>query len=99
MKYTRIFSQSLHEPFKTLSFCHLIQFTAVALTAKAFGWASMVPLSHLSCVLCEQVKFRPKKKVKMKVSYSVVSVETVYVCGGGASIKHNMNLISAISLI
>ena len=41
----------------------------------------MVPLSHLSFVLCEQVKFRPKKKVK--VSYSVVAVGTVCVRVGG----------------
>ena len=46
----------------------------------------MVPLSHLSFVQCKQVKFRPKKKVKMKVSQSVVAVRTVCVrvsMGGG----------------
>ena len=46
----------------------------------------MVPLSHLSFVLCEQVKYRPKKKVKIKASHSVVAVETVcvwWVAGGG----------------
>ena len=67
----------------------------------------MVPLSHLSFVLCEQVKFRPKKKVKMKASHSVVAVGTVCVCvvgGGGGGrvsgdVKHSINLISAISLI
>ena len=58
----------------------------------------MVPLSHLSFVQCEQVKFRPKKKVKMKVSHTVVAVRTVCVWGGGG-VKHNMNLISAVSLI
>ena len=62
----------------------------------------MVPLSHLSFVLCEQVKYRPKKKVKIKASHSVVAVGTVCVwVGGGGSggVKHKMNLISAISLI
>ena len=37
----------------------------------------MSSVSHLSFVQCEQVKFRPKKKVKIKVSYSVVAVGTV----------------------
>ena len=59
----------------------------------------MVPLSNLSFVLCEQVKFRPKKKVKMKVSCSVVAVGTVCVraWGVGGGVEHNMNLIFAIS--
>ena len=45
----------------------------------------MDPLSHLSFVLCEQVKkFRPKKKVKIKASHSVVALGTVCsVCVGG----------------
>ena len=34
----------------------------------------MIPLSHYSFVQCEQVKFRPKKKFKIKVFYSVVAV-------------------------
>ena len=34
----------------------------------------MIPMSHLSFVQCEQIKFRPKKNVKMKVSHSVVAV-------------------------
>ena len=37
----------------------------------------MIPLSHLSFVQCEQVKFRPKKNVKIKVSHSVVAVGSV----------------------
>ena len=65
----------------------VVQFTAVALTARTFESISMVPLSHLSFVLCEQVKFRPKKKVKIKASHSVVAGGTVRVCvcvwGGG----------------
>ena len=32
----------------------------------------MIPLSHLSYVQCRQEKFRPKKKVKIKVFHSVV---------------------------
>ena len=45
----------------------------------------MIPLSHLSFVQCEQIKFRPKKKVKIKVSHGVVAVGTVCVWreGGG----------------
>ena len=45
----------------------------------------MIPLSHLSFVQCEQVKF-DKKTVKIKVSHSVVAVGTECVCvcvGGG----------------
>ena len=30
----------------------------------------MIPLSHLSFVQCRQEKFRPKKKVKIKVFHS-----------------------------
>ena len=36
----------------------------------------MIPMSHLSFVQCEQIKFRPKKNVK-KVSHSVVAVGIV----------------------
>ena len=49
----------------------------------------MIPMFHLSLVHCEQVKFRPKKNVNIKVSHSVVAVETVVegrereVVGGG----------------
>ena len=53
------------------------------LDAKTFGWASMIPLSHMSFVQCEQVKFRPKTKVKIKISHSVVAVGTVFFGGGG----------------
>ena len=42
--------------------------------AKTFGWSFTVLLSHLSFVQCEQVKFRHKKKLKIKVSHSVVAV-------------------------
>ena len=42
----------------------------------------MIPMSHLSFVQCEQIKFRPKKNVKMKVSHSVVAVGIV--AGGGS---------------
>ena len=51
--------------------------------AKAFGWASMIPLSHLSFAQDGQVKCRPKKKVIIKVSHSVVAEGIVCVCGGG----------------
>ena len=43
----------------------------------------MIPMSHLSFVQCEQIKFRPKKNIKMKVSHSVVAVGIVAVCVGG----------------
>ena len=43
----------------------------------------MIPMFHLSFVQCEQIKFRPEKNVKMKVSHSVVAVGIV-VGGGGA---------------
>ena len=38
----------------------------------------MVPLSHLSFVLCEQVKFRPKNKVKIKASISEVALLSLF---------------------
>ena len=41
----------------------------------------MIPMSNLSFVQCEQIKFRPKKNVKMKLSHSVVTVGIV--AGGG----------------
>ena len=43
----------------------------------------MIPMSYLSFVQCEQIKFRPKKNVKMKESHSVVAVGIVAVGGGG----------------
>ena len=49
--------------------------------AKTFGWASMISLSHLSFVQCEQVKFRPKKRVKIEVDHSAVAIGTVGVRG------------------
>ena len=65
---------------------------------------SIIPLSHLLLVHCEQVKFRPKKNVYIKVSHSNVAVGTVVkgrereVMGGGGgagrakAVKHDMNL-------
>ena len=43
----------------------------------------MIPLSHLSFAQDGQVKCRPKKKVIIKVSHSVVAEGTVCVGGGG----------------
>ena len=37
----------------------------------------MIPMSHLSFVQCEQIKFQHKKNVRMKVSNSVVAVGIV----------------------
>ena len=42
----------------------------------------MIPFFHLSFVQCEQVKFRPKKNVKIKVCHNVVAVGTVGRGGG-----------------
>ena len=71
--------------------------------AKAFGWASMIPLSHLSFAQGGQVKCLPKKKVIIKVSHNVVAEGTVCVCGGGGGggvqRPSGMTGISAISLI
>ena len=57
----------------------------------------MIPLSHLSFAQGGQVKCRPKKKVIIKVSHSVVAEGTV--CGGGGQRPSGMTGISAISLI
>ena len=43
----------------------------------------MIPMSLLSFVQCEQIKFRPKKNVKMKVSLSVVVAVGIVTGGGG----------------
>ena len=58
----------------------------------------MIPMSYLSFVQYEQLKFRPKKNVKMKVSHSVVAVGIVAVVEGGARdggdschVTHDMN--------
>ena len=61
----------------------------------------MIPLSHLSFAQGGQVKCRPKKKVTIKVSHSVVAEGTV--CGGwgagGVQRLSGMTEISVISLI
>ena len=61
----------------------------------------MIPLSHLSFAQGGQVKCRPKKKVIIKVSHSVVAEGTVCVCvcGGGVQRPSGMTGISAISLV
>ena len=68
--------------------------------AKAFGWASMIPLSHMSFAQGGQVKCRPKKKV----SNSVLAEGTVCVLegwggGGGVQMPSGTTGISALSLI
>ena len=55
----------------------------------------MIPMSHLSFVQCEQIKFRPKKNVKMKVSQSVVAVAIV--AGGGESAGRESGEIHVMS--
>ena len=62
----------------------------------------MIPLSHLSFTQGGQVKWRPKKKVIIKVSHSVVAEGTVCVwggAGGGVQKPPGMTGISAITLI
>ena len=60
----------------------------------------MIPLSHLSFAQGGQVKSRPKKKIIIKVSHSVVAAGTVCVCEGGGEggRPSGMTGISAISL-
>ena len=59
---------------------------------------SLVPMVVFGC---EQVKFRPKKKVKIKVTHSVVAVGTVWGRGRGQrkAVKHDMNLISELKFL
>ena len=54
----------------------------------------MIPMSHLSFVQCEQIKFRPKKNVRMKVSHSVVAVGIVAGEGGGAGRGRGIHVMS-----
>ena len=42
----------------------------------------MIPMSHMSFVQCEQIKFQLKTNVKMKASHSVVTVGIVAGEGG-----------------
>ena len=58
----------------------------------------MISLSHLSFAQGGQVKCRPKKKVIIKVSHSVVAEGTVCVVGG-VQRPSGMTGIFAISLI
>ena len=58
----------------------------------------MIPLSHLTFAQDGQVKCRPKKKVIIKVSRSVVA-EGTCVWGGGVQKPSDMTGISAVSLI
>ena len=103
MKY--IFSQSLHKP-SWRKHCHSVILSVYCsrVDAKAFGWASMIPLSHLSFAQGGQVKYRPKKKVIIKVSHSVVVEGTVCVgggwgCGRGAkAVRHDRNFCNFFNL-
>ena len=54
----------------------------------------MIPMSHLSFVQCEQIKFRPKKNVRMKVSQSVVAVGIVAGGRGGAGRGRGTHVMS-----
>ena len=47
----------------------------------------------------EQVKFRPKKKAKIKVPHSVVAVGQYGVGAGGKAVKHDMNSISELKFL
>ena len=62
----------------------------------------MIPLSPLSFAQVGQVKCRPKKKVIMKVSHSVVAEGTVCVGGGGGrgakAVRHDRNFYNFFNL-
>ena len=64
----------------------------------------MIPLSHLSFAQGGQVKCRPKKKVIIKVSHSVVAEGTVCVWGGGGgyrgtkAVRHDRNFCNFFNL-
>ena len=61
----------------------------------------MILLSHLSFAQGGQVKCRPKKKVIIKVSHSVVAEGTVCVCGGGGgakAVRHDRNFCNLFNL-
>ena len=64
----------------------------------------MIPLSHLSFAQGGQVKCRPKKKVIIKVSHSVVAEGTVCVCVGGGggrgakAVRHDRNFCNFFNL-
>ena len=58
----------------------------------------MRSLSHLSFLQCEQVNFRPKKTVKIKLSHSVVAVGTAGV-GVGKGRQHDMIFFRFFNLI
>ena len=51
----------------------------------------MIHMSHLSFVQCEQIKFRSKKNVKMKVSHSVVAAWIVEGMRGGGGKRDFMS--------
>ena len=68
----------------------------------------MIPMSHLSFVQWEQIKLRPKKNVKMKVSHSVVAVGIVAGEVGSAGrgwrihschVTHDMNFCNFFNLL
>ena len=59
----------------------------------------MIPLSHLSFVQCRQEKFRPKKKVEIKVFHSVVMVGGGGGGGDGKAVKLDMNFCDFFNLI
>ena len=69
----------------------------------------MIPMSNLSFVQCDQIKFRPKKNVKMKVSHSVVAAGMVAggkggrrgrgVGGNSCHVTHDMNFCNFFNLL
>ena len=61
----------------------------------------MISMSHLSFEQCEQIKFRSKKNVQMKVSHSVVAVGIVAGMRGENSchVTHEANFCNFFNLI
>ena len=67
--------------------------------AKTFGWASMIPLSHLSFVQCEQVNSQPEKRVEIKVSHSAVAIGTVVGVGAAPYLRRSKRKVEPIPLL
>ena len=58
----------------------------------------MIPLSHLTFEQGGQVKCRPKKKVIIKVSHSVVAEGTCVGWRGTKAVRHDRNFCNFFNL-
>ena len=57
----------------------------------------MIPMSHLSFVQCEQLKFRPKKNDVMKVLHSVVG--RGWGRGNSCHVTHDTDFCNVFNLL